>query len=160
MSEEFLEAIRLRKGLHPWPSLSIPDVAFPCFIFEAKSDSSVLFFAENQAAGGVAKALKILEGLEREFQEVGGTLEHPLPVIAACTQGALWEVLLGFRIGLEANHCGIHLVQLWLGQTTDKWGLLQLQIILAQIVLWISHTYRPKVEDMLERIRQSFPIHG
>ena len=107
MSEEFLEAIRLRKGLHPWPSLSIPDVAFPCFIFEAKSDSSVLFFAENQAAGGVAKALKILEGLEREFQEVGGTLEHPLPVIAACTQGALWEVLLGFRIGLEANHCGI-----------------------------------------------------
>lgn len=97
LSEDFLEAARIRLGLHPWPSPSLPEVAFPCLVFEAKSDSSALFFAENQATGGAAKALSMLHGLQQCFEESDGGKPSGLPVLVWCTQGSLWEFLIAYR---------------------------------------------------------------
>lgn len=98
LSEETLEAMRLRLGLHPWPSPGLPEVVFPCVIFEAKSDSSVLFYAENQAAGGAATALKMLESLRTAYATMtGAPAQENWPVVVICSQGSLWEVLLAFH---------------------------------------------------------------
>lgn len=69
-------------------------LAFPAIVYECKSDSSSIYFAENQAAGGAAKALRMLEGL---YEAAECTSEEKLPVMALCSQGPLWEVWVAFR---------------------------------------------------------------
>ena len=68
-------------------------MAFPGVVFEAKSDTSSIAFAENQAALGVAKSLSIL----RELEAFAGT-PSSMPIVALASQGALWKVLVGFTV--------------------------------------------------------------
>lgn len=96
LSQLFLDLIKEEKQLHPYPTSSNPNYAFPFLVYEAKSDSQPLFYAENQAANGVVKALKMLRGLETEYVNVGGVIDRPLPVIAICSQGSSWEVMIAY----------------------------------------------------------------
>lgn len=72
------------------PSPGLAKMAFPFLVYEAKSDSSSMFFAENQVAGGAAKCL----ALQRQVWHP--SMASPPLSFAICSQGALWEVFLSF----------------------------------------------------------------
>ena len=92
LSDAFLSHLQVTTRLQPWLATGIVDMVFPCIIHEAKSDSSTLFFAENQVAGAAAKALIVLEELCS-----AASSEIRLPVIGFCSQGYNWEVWVAFR---------------------------------------------------------------
>jgi len=67
------------------------DVIYPAIIYEAKSDSNPILWAENQAAVGVARTLGLLEDLSRLAQSP--TIP---PVIAITSAGPMWQVHIAF----------------------------------------------------------------
>jgi len=67
------------------------DIVYPAVIYEAKSDSNPILWAENQAAVGVARALGLLSDLAR----LAESAEVP-PVIAITSAGSAWQMHLGF----------------------------------------------------------------
>ena len=87
-----LVALQVHARIHPWPSQSIPELVFPSIIYECKSDSSVLYFAENKAAGAAAKALKMVE----ELMEAAERTDLRLPVFAICSQGCFWRIYVAY----------------------------------------------------------------
>lgn len=72
------------------PSPGLGKMAFPFLFTRLNPDSSSMFFAENQAAGGAAKCL----ALQRQVWH-SSMASRPLS-FAICSQGALWEVFLCF----------------------------------------------------------------
>lgn len=72
------------------PSPGLIRMAFPFLVYEAKPDSSPLFYAENQAAGGAAKCLT----LQRQIWH--STMRSSPLSFAICSEGTTWEILLCF----------------------------------------------------------------
>lgn len=91
-NENDLIHLRIHAALHPSLFTGTPMLAFPIIVYECKSDTQPIFFAENQAAGAVAKALRMQDGL---FEAAGATGE-PLPVLAFYSQGTIWRAFTSF----------------------------------------------------------------
>lgn len=168
-----LTHLQIGMRIHPWPSPRLPELAFPAVVYECKSDSSSILYAENQAAGGAAKALCMLEDLRKlvpeEFDKV--------PVIALCSQGPIWKVFVAFRKdsvpqrGIVSSEDQLlsrpfnamqtylalpkHLGRIWSGDISDKWNLFQLQVIIIRISAWLSGEYRVKIAKLVERATSS-----
>lgn len=91
-----LWCISFTSSSHPWFTAMVSQRSnwhgFPCVIHEAKSDSSTLFFAENQAAGAAAKALILQEQLS-----TAASIDLTLPNTAFCSQDYNWEVWVALR---------------------------------------------------------------
>ena len=85
------------------PSTGLEEVAFPFLVYEAKSDSSSLFFAENQSAGGAAKALSLLQQLS-SYDDGTDTL----PVFAFASCGTLWEAFIAFYQEQSESYVSLH----------------------------------------------------
>ena len=97
LSRSYLNALSLRHAIPPWPSPGIQELAFPCIILEAKSDSQPLLYAENQAAGGTATCLKMIERLEEVYFNTNGQRFSPLSFLAICSEGPTFAILIAFQ---------------------------------------------------------------
>lgn len=145
------------------PSPGLAEMAFPFLVYEAKPDSSPLLYAENQAAGGVAKCL----ALQRQVWHP--SMASPPLAFAICSQGAFWEVFvcyldeendeyvcpiltLTLTLSIYALICYPfqHLVKVGkLLDIQDDLDNLQLQLMLGRIRTWALQTYRPAIIDAL-----------
>lgn len=67
------------------------DLIYPAIIYEAKSDSNPILWAENQAAVGVARAL----GLLSELARMAESTSIP-PVFAITSAGSTWQLHIAF----------------------------------------------------------------
>lgn len=66
------------------------DIVFPALIYEAKSDSNPLLWAENQAAVGATRCLALLKDLNGISGNVG-----PSAIVAMVTSaGSTWQIHL------------------------------------------------------------------
>lgn len=97
LDRKFLRFLREEKDLHPFPVTDEQTFSFPFLVYEANTDLEALFFAENQVANGATAALKILMGLKKLYGDVGGTVDYSFPVVAICSMGDTWEVLLALH---------------------------------------------------------------
>ncbi|PWN86678.1 hypothetical protein FA10DRAFT_50681 [Acaromyces ingoldii] len=127
------------------PSTGLEEVAFPFLVYEAKSDSSSLFFAENQSAGGAAKALSLLQQLS-SYDDGTDTL----PVFAFASCGTLWEAFIAFYQEQSESY---HLLPISrkLDQTCDI-DIFHLQLMLLRIRSWVVSVYKPRVELMIKQL--------
>lgn len=67
------------------------DIVYPAIIYEAKSDSNPILWAENQVAIGASRALGLLADLSRSSN--WATVP---PVFALTSAGSLWQVHIAF----------------------------------------------------------------
>lgn len=110
LSLEFLKAARMRRrGLHPSPIYSTIQLAYPCLVYEPKSNAEPLMFAENQAAGAAAMALTTVDGLQAEVATLPGghrAASRALPIVALCSIKCEFQ---SARIcGMDTNHACVH----------------------------------------------------
>lgn len=173
-----LKDLRRVHGVQPFPSTDGRDLAFPCIIYEARSDCGNLLVAGNSVAHGAAKALAMAQTLRDSYESVTGTQAPPrLPVIAICSMGDVWEVFLAFDLQSEeipsrtdphtgstfpVARDGVHLVRVWLGAVTpnggdDTQGMFQLKLLLQRVLQWTLHTWRPNILGMLDALRLTLP---
>ncbi|CEH14051.1 hypothetical protein CBOM_01930 [Ceraceosorus bombacis] len=161
LGEEFLVAARLQLGLHPWPSDSLREVAYPCLLHEYVTDLEVLYFAQNRAAGTAAMALKMLRDLrnlrEKRAHAPAGQQGEPLPILVFCNQGDLWEVMIAFdyEINRHFRKTDVHLAQIWMGKISNPWHMFQLQVIIQRAIHWITTVFRNGVCEMLDDIKKA-----
>jgi hypothetical protein len=157
-----------RCGIQSSPTQDRQDLAFPCVIFEAKSDSGSLLAAENQAALAAAKALSMLETLK-----VVAGASYRLPTFVICTQGSIYEVFVAFHLCADdiatrpgskvysgpayPLQVGVHLVQIWLGDLRRAEAMSQFQRLWYSVNLWIVNTWRPTIVEMLEAVDATIP---
>lgn len=66
------------------------DILFPALIYEAKSDSNPLLWAENQAAVGAARCL----GLLRDLDGISSNIGPPGVVAMVTSAGSTWQIHL------------------------------------------------------------------
>lgn len=66
------------------------DILFPALIYEAKSDSNPIMWAENQAAVGVTRCLALL----RDLDAVSGNVGPPAVVAMVTSAGSTWQIHL------------------------------------------------------------------
>lgn len=85
--------LQIKYHIHPWPSNGTPDLAYPAIVYECKSDTSPIYYAENQAAVAAAKALRMLSELATAGQES----DADLPVIVLCSSGFSWRIFVAFE---------------------------------------------------------------
>lgn len=102
LSQESLWPLKLQLTTPPCPSADLPEIIYPCLIVQVGSEVDPLFFAQNHAAGAAVKALSMIESLEECYRKTVKKEEEarcaPLPVLAVCTQGAMWEMSIAFRL--------------------------------------------------------------
>ncbi|PWN86668.1 hypothetical protein FA10DRAFT_270040 [Acaromyces ingoldii] len=156
LSRSYLNALSLRHAIPPWPSPGIQELAFPCIILEAKSDSQPLLYAENQAAGETATCLKMIERLEEVYFNTNGQRFSPLSVLAICSEGPTFETLIAFQSDISDASIAqnIHLVTIWKGDITDYWNLFLLLLLSKRASSWVEERFRPSVVAMLEGLRK------
>ncbi|PWN18865.1 hypothetical protein BCV69DRAFT_301018 [Microstroma glucosiphilum] len=171
LSQESLWPLKLQLTTPPCPSPDLPEIIYPCLIVQVGSQVDPLFFTQNHAAGAAVKALSMIESLEgcyrktvkKEKEDEEETHRGPLPVLAICTQGAMWEFSIAFRLHEKESSPsngkhpmpGVHLVRIWNGNVDEASGLYQAQFLLQRTLLWIKTVYRPRIEAMLNAIRQT-----
>lgn len=168
LSNRLLGHLKTLCGIQSSPTQGRQDLAFPCVIFEAESDSGSLLAAENQAALAAAKALSMLETLK-----VVAGASYRLPTFVICTQGSIYEVFVAFHLcaddiatrpGSKAYsgpayplQVGVHLVQIWLGDLRRVEAMSQFQRLWYSVNLWILNTWRPTIVRMLEAVKATIP---
>lgn len=169
LSDNFLSVIVRLRNIQPYVAPTATDLAFPCLIFEAKSQSGTLLAAANQAAHGAAKALAMVQTLRDSYLGIPGAPAAPrLPAIVICSQGCIYEVFLAFTLeeedlplqqGPDANLSmaevdpGTHLVRVWLGAADNLEDMYVFQLLLQNIQRWVLSTWMPTVLGMLEAIK-------
>lgn len=93
LSKKALEALRTSSvfSLQYSPSQR-REIAFPAIVYEAKSDSNPILWAENQAAVGAARALGILAELARLSD--ASEMVHVVTITSA---GSKWQFHMAFH---------------------------------------------------------------
>lgn len=161
------------------------DIIFPALIYEAKSDSNPILWAENQAAVGAARALAILEDLRR-VSGLGEESARPT-VVCLASAGPLWRVFIAMSEGargLESSEIVSHEArQLFCKAETfltpvcalsvsfqhiypvhpgflisDEMQRFRLQVILVNLRRWLLGTYKDFVTQQLKAIWQQHLI--
>jgi hypothetical protein len=175
------QVLRTLTDLHyvePFPVLGSSEIAFPCIIYEAESDTGLLVAAQNKAALGAAKALAMVQTLTDAY---GGLdiAQNPsasrLPVIAICSMGHIWEMFVAFELEKEdlplENSAdddsdpgkyplptpGVHMVNIWTGAVHTTETMYQLQVLLQRLREWILEVWRPTVVQMLDPLKATIP---
>ncbi|PWN21492.1 hypothetical protein BCV69DRAFT_282215 [Microstroma glucosiphilum] len=155
-------------GVQSFPRQDVRDIAFPCVIFEAESDSGTLLAAENRAAHAAANALIMLKNLTAVAQA-----PHRLPMVVICSQGSIYEVLVSFELQADeippttdpsvgwGRHrrpkSGIQLVEIWTGNVRRAEVMLEFQKIWYRVMRWVLNTWRPTIIRMLDDIKATMP---
>lgn len=164
LSEEVLVRLISLCGIQPFPVQAERAIAFPCVVFEAKSDSATLLAAEYQAAHAAAKALSMLETLK-----VVAGASCRLPTVVVCSQGSIYELLVSFELHAEElptvtdpfagwgrnrrPKSGFHLVEIWTGNVRRAEVMLTFQKIWYRVMRWVLNTWRPTILQMLDAVR-------
>lgn len=161
----FLESL-ITRGIQALPSRSAASYmpAFPCIVFEAESQFTSIYGAENRVANGAAKSLAMVETLTDAYNGVVDVQTSPqLPTIAICSQGSFYKVFVGFDLRPGAHTIGdgdepflfpgIHLIKIWAGDVDDETSMMELQLLLRRILSWLRSTWRPTIIRMLNTIK-------
>jgi hypothetical protein len=172
LSSSVLVHLMTTSGIEPFITPGRTDLAFPCIIYEAKSDTENLVAAENQVSHGAAKALAMIRSLRDAYHDLGGArVSERLPVIAICSQGPIYEVFVAFELHAEdlplregnqpsarsTAMLQVHLVEIWTGSVHRAEVMLQFQTLLRRVLSWITTTFRPTIINMINAVSASIP---
>lgn len=146
-------SLEVLEALHESPSIKLTyspsrrkDIIYPAIVYEAKSDSNPILWAENQAAVGVSRAL----GLLGELSRLSGSGDIP-PVFAITSAGSQWQIHIAFM----DSDGKVHLSPLLLKKLSveDFAERLHLQVILHRLFQWLLGPYTRAVELCLAHLR-------
>ncbi len=161
LSTQYLALLMKHKGVCASPTgPSHLNSAYPFLIVEGKTVvGSSLFVAQNQMAGGLAKALGMLQQLVRN--RLVSDLSRNLPVLGVSFQGPIFEIWIACREELHSNlpdgEFATHLYPIAKClDISNVWDTMRIIRMLQSIGKWASSVFQPNVEQALETYRSEF----
>lgn len=125
------------------------DMRFPFLIIEAKglATNGNLIGAQNQAAGGGACAMRLLESLATQDPGTGA----PRIVFSITTEGAMHELWVHYRVVGDDNTHKHHMTCLGAWRTTLDRHANEFVAALASILSWGVDVFHPQIKQVLDR---------
>ncbi|CAO1634846.1 unnamed protein product [Jaminaea pallidilutea] len=126
------------------------DILFPALIYEAKSDSNPIMWAENQAAVGVTRCLALL----RDLDAVSGNVGPPAVVAMVTSAGSTWQIHLATWVdGRGSTSWKVHIYPITAGffihKETDRF---RLHLTLLRLRTWLTTEHRAWVTHRLSLV--------
>jgi hypothetical protein len=132
------------------PHATQGDMRFPFLIIEAKglATNGNLIGAQNQAAGGGACAIRLLESLAAQDSRA----DAPRIVFSITTEGAMHELWVHYWMVDEDNIKKYHMTCLGAWRTTLHRHANEFVAALATIFSWGVDVFHPQIKQVLDRV--------
>ncbi|KAF2016865.1 hypothetical protein BU24DRAFT_419917 [Aaosphaeria arxii CBS 175.79] len=148
-----LEYWQAGKAVFSDPHATQGDMRFPFFFIEAKglATNGNLIGAQNQAAGGGACAIRLLDSLAKQDPGTG----TPRIIFSSTTEGAVHELWVHYWLADDNGVVKYHMTCLGAWRTTLDRHAREYVTALAIILRWGVDVFYPQIKQALDRVLEA-----